>query len=75
MHFLYSHLEFSPENLGEVSDKQSERFHQDIQAIERKVSKNLKGGYDGCFCWMLYRDDATHAYKRKSYANIFKSSS
>jgi len=28
IHFLESHLEFSPENLGEVSDEHGERFHQ-----------------------------------------------
>ena len=36
MHFLHSHLDFFPENLGAVSDEQSERFHQDIQAIEER---------------------------------------
>ena len=36
MHFLHSHLDFFPSNLGEVSDKQGERFHQDISIIERR---------------------------------------
>ncbi|GBM27638.1 hypothetical protein AVEN_49946-1 [Araneus ventricosus] len=30
IHFLHSHLEFFPENLGSVSDEHGERFHQDI---------------------------------------------
>ena len=30
LHFLHSHLSRSPENLGDVSDEQGERFHQDI---------------------------------------------
>jgi len=34
--FLESHLDFSPENLGEVSDEHSERFHQDIMATEKR---------------------------------------
>ena len=34
MHFLHSHLDFFPPNLGKVSDKQRERFHQDISVIE-----------------------------------------
>jgi len=33
IHFLESHLHFSPENLGEVSDEHGERFHQDILAM------------------------------------------
>ena len=28
--FLHSHLARFPENLGDVSDEQGERFHQDI---------------------------------------------
>jgi len=34
--FLESHLYFFPENLGEVSDEHSERFHQDILAMKKR---------------------------------------
>jgi len=34
LHFLYSHLERFPENLGDLSDEQGERFHQDIREME-----------------------------------------
>lgn len=30
IHFLYDHLEFFPDNLGDYSDEHGERFHQDI---------------------------------------------
>ncbi|GBL65643.1 hypothetical protein AVEN_9036-1, partial [Araneus ventricosus] len=30
IHFLRSHLEFYPENLGSVGDKHGEQFHQAI---------------------------------------------
>jgi hypothetical protein len=33
IHFLESHLDFFPENLGEVSDEHGERFHQDRFSI------------------------------------------
>ena len=36
IHFLESHLNFSPENLAEVSDEHGERFHQDIMAVEKR---------------------------------------
>ena len=36
IHFLESHLDFFPENLGEVSEKHGERFHQDIVAMEKR---------------------------------------
>ena len=34
LHFLSSHLEQFPANLGDVSDEQGERFHQDIKVME-----------------------------------------
>ena len=34
VHFLHSHLDRFPENLGDVSDEQGERFHQDIKVME-----------------------------------------
>ena len=34
LHFLHSHLACFPENLGDVSDQQGERFHQDISDME-----------------------------------------
>jgi len=34
LHFLYSHLDRFPENLGDLSDEQGERFHQHISEME-----------------------------------------
>jgi hypothetical protein len=34
IHFLNSHLEFFPENLGALSEEQGERFHQDIKEMK-----------------------------------------
>ena len=36
IHFLESHLDLFPENLGEVSDEHGEKFHQDILAMEKR---------------------------------------
>jgi len=36
IHFLKSHLEFFPENLGEVSDEHGDSFHQDIMVMEKR---------------------------------------
>ena len=36
IHFLFSHLDRFPENLGAVSDEQGERFRQDINVIEQR---------------------------------------
>ncbi|GFW59350.1 exportin-7 [Trichonephila clavipes] len=34
VHFLHSHLDYFPENLGAVSEEQGERFHQDVKEME-----------------------------------------
>jgi hypothetical protein len=34
--FLHSHLDLFPEIIGEVSDEQGERFHQDIKSKEHR---------------------------------------
>ena len=36
INFLESHLDFFPENLGEVIDEHGERFNQDIMAMEKR---------------------------------------
>ncbi|KRX37619.1 putative ATP-dependent RNA helicase DDX23 [Trichinella murrelli] len=39
LHFLHSHLDFFPQNLGDVSEEQGERFHHDINGITVGVSR------------------------------------
>ena len=36
MHYLFSHMDRFPENLGSMSDKQGERFHQDLKEMETR---------------------------------------
>ncbi|UYV79592.1 hypothetical protein LAZ67_17003185 [Cordylochernes scorpioides] len=36
IHFLHSHLDFFPDNLGAVSDEHGERFNQDISIMEKR---------------------------------------
>ncbi|KDR17432.1 hypothetical protein L798_08559 [Zootermopsis nevadensis] len=36
IHFLHSHLDFFPQNLGAVSDEHGECFHQDISVMEKQ---------------------------------------
>ena len=56
IHFLESHLDFSPENLGEVSDEHGERFHQDFMTTE----KRYQGMWTSCmlagYCWTMEAD-------------------
>ena len=34
MHYLFSHMDQFPENLGSMSDDQGERFYQDLKEME-----------------------------------------
>ena len=36
MHYIFSHMDRFPENLGSMSDEQDERFHQDIKEMESR---------------------------------------
>lgn len=65
LHFLHSHINKFPDNLGDFSEEQGERFHQDIKEMERR--------YQGCwdinmmsdYCWSLKRDRVNQGTKRK----------
>lgn len=71
IHFLHSHLEFFPENLGMVSDEQGERFHQDIQLMERRYQGSWNASMMADYCWMLYRENPEVIYTRKASAKHF----
>ena len=36
VHYLHSHLSEFPANLGDVSEEQGERFHQDVKVMEER---------------------------------------
>jgi len=50
IHFLESHLDFFPENLGEVSDEPGERFHQDIMAMEKRYQGKCSSSMLADYC-------------------------
>ncbi|KDR07760.1 hypothetical protein L798_02714, partial [Zootermopsis nevadensis] len=56
MHFLHSHLDFSPDNLGSVSDEHGERFHQDISTLERRYQGKWRASMIADYCWSVVRD-------------------
>ncbi|GBM45589.1 hypothetical protein AVEN_257968-1 [Araneus ventricosus] len=68
VHFLDSHLAYSPENLGAASEEQGEIFHQDIKEMERRY----QGKWNVCmiadYCWMLQRQSLqSSGYKCNLY--------
>lgn len=67
MHFLDSHLDFFPENLGAVSDEHGERFHQEISAMEKRYQGRWSPRMLADYCWTIKRDQPEAKYARKSY--------
>ncbi|GBO04295.1 hypothetical protein AVEN_104277-1 [Araneus ventricosus] len=57
VHFLDSHMDYFPENLGAVSEKQGEIFHQDIKGMERGYQGKWIVSMIADYCWMLQRDN------------------
>ena len=63
IHFLESHLDIFPENLGKVSDEHGERFHQDILAMEKQDQGKWTSGMLADYCWTLKRDESEASYR------------
>ncbi|XP_051155678.1 uncharacterized protein LOC127278157 [Leptopilina boulardi] len=71
MHFLHSHIDKFPENLGDFSEEQGERFHQDIKDMERRYQGAWNENMMSDYCWCLNRDTAVK-HKRKSIRRSFE---
>ena len=55
LHFLHSHLDFFRDNLGNVSEEHGERFHQDIQVMEKRYQGRWNKAMKGDYVWNLMR--------------------
>ena len=53
IHFLVSHLDIFPDNLGEVSDEHDERFHPDIMAMEKQYQVKWTSSMLADYCLTL----------------------
>lgn len=64
LHFMDSHADRFPANVGDFSEEQGERFHQDLKDME----KRYQGVWDihmmSDYCWNLARD-TVKSHKRK----------
>ena len=69
LHFLCSHLDFFQENLGDFSEEHGERFHQDIEPMERRYKGRWESAIMGDYIWSLIREDKS-GYKRKARSTV-----
>ena len=61
VHFLHSHLDGFPENVGDVSEEQDERFHQGRENIKMMAD----------YCWNLKCDVPDSKHSKKSRKRKF----
>ena len=66
IHFLHLHLDFFPENCGEVSNEHGECFHQHLSSMEKRYQGKWNCAMLANYCWTLARDAATMEYKRQA---------
>ena len=71
VHYLFSHLDRFPENLGDVSEEQGERFHQDIKSMEERYQGRWDTHMMADYCWSLMRNCEQQSHKRKSSKRKF----
>ncbi|KAI6651197.1 hypothetical protein LOD99_5548 [Oopsacas minuta] len=66
LHFLCSHIYLFQESLEDFSEEHSERFHQDIQLMERRYQGHWDSTMMGDYMWFLIREDIS-GHKRKAH--------
>ena len=71
MHFLASHLDFFPDNCGNYSEEQGERFHQDLKTMETRYQGRWDINMLADYCWCLKRDEANSSHTRKTTRAAF----
>ena len=57
LHFLDSHIDYFTMNLGDYSDEQGERFHQDIKEMEKRYQGRWDVNMMSDYCWSLKREN------------------
>ena len=71
LHFLHSYLDRFPDNLGDYSEKQGERFHQDIRIEEERYRGRWDCHMMADCCWTLIRDFPKQNHDKKAYRIFF----
>lgn len=73
IHYLHTHLDRFPENLGNLSEEQGERFHQDIKIMENRYQGRWDTHMMADYCWNLQRDSNPAVHSRMSHKRSFTS--
>ena len=72
MHYLFSHMDRFPENLGLMSDERGKRFHQDLKEMETWYQGRWDVVMMADYNWNLMRDLPAAEHSRSSKKRKFK---
>jgi len=73
-YYLKCRVDKFPDNLGDVSEEQGERFHQDFKIMEDRYQGWRDMHMIANYCWSLKRDCPNKSHDRKSLKGKFISS-
>lgn len=65
LHYLLSHLEKFPDNLGDYSEEHRERFNQVMKIIEEKYQGHWNVHMMANYCWSIQRISSDQKHNRK----------
>ena len=71
LHYLKSHTDKFPQNLGSISEEQGEQVHQDIKTLEERYQGQWDSNMMADYCWSSKRDVPEDSYKRKCLKRKF----
>ena len=63
IHYLFSHIDRFPENLGSMIDVQGERFHQYLKEMETRYQSRWDVVIVADYCWNLKRPPGRWAFQ------------
>lgn len=71
LHFLRNHLDYFPANLGDLSEEQGERFHQDLRTMEERYQGFWNAHMMADYCWSIQNSSLPSTSARKSNKRKF----
>jgi len=64
VHYLHSHLDRFPENLGDFSEEQGESFHQNLKIMEDRYQGRWDAYMIADYYWNLQSDCTNKTHSR-----------
>ena len=72
VHILHSYLDYFPENLGALSEKQSKKFHQDVKAMGKGYQGKWNISRIADYCRGLIRECSDfHHFRQSKKGNYY----